>query len=154
MLLAASWRRRFWPGPSPAALILAYHRIAEPCRDPNLLCVSPHHFQEHLEVILSRWQPIRLSGLTQDSQTRSRVDPSIAITFDDGYRDNLYVAAPMMRAAGVPATVFLAAAYIGSDREFWWEELERIVFDDASEDREIQAEVGGNSKTWHLYSDS
>src|SRR4029453_9293701 len=40
------------------------------------------------------------------------------ITFDDGYRNNLTVAAPILRARGLPATVFVSTGYIGNGRMF------------------------------------
>jgi peptidoglycan/xylan/chitin deacetylase (PgdA/CDA1 family) len=53
---------------------------------------------------------------------------AVAVTFDDGYRDNLNVAKPLLSKVGVPATVFLSTGSIGSGRPFWWDELARLVF--------------------------
>ena len=46
-----------------------------------------------------------------------------AITFDDGYRDNHDLAAPVLRAHGAPATFFLATGFVGSSRAAWWDEV-------------------------------
>ena len=51
----------------------------------------------------------------------------MALTFDDGYLDNLLQAKPILEAAGVPATVFLTTGPIGKGEEFWWDELTRMV---------------------------
>ena len=55
----------------------------------------------------------------------------MAVTFDDGYADNLREARPLLERYDVPATVFVTSGQLGGDREFWWDELERLVVHDA-----------------------
>ena len=50
-----------------------------------------------------------------------------AVTFDDGYIDNLLAAEPLLRQYNVPATVFVASGDTDRGCEFWWDELERII---------------------------
>lgn len=109
------------------SVILLYHRVAEVNPDPWSLCVSPEHFAEHLEV-LRRFRPVRLDWL---GTARAGARLNVAITFDDGYADNLYAAASLLERYDTPATFFIATGSIGAVREFWWDELERIVFQSA-----------------------
>jgi peptidoglycan/xylan/chitin deacetylase (PgdA/CDA1 family) len=51
---------------------------------------------------------------------------AVAVTFDDGYADNLANAAPLLVEFGVPATMFLSTGAIVNGCEFWWDDLERI----------------------------
>jgi peptidoglycan/xylan/chitin deacetylase (PgdA/CDA1 family) len=53
----------------------------------------------------------------------------VAITFDDGYVDTLRQAQPRLAAAGVPATLFLATAFVGQGVEYWWDELARGILE-------------------------
>src|SRR4051812_42052379 len=85
----------------PQGLILLYHRIASVDTDPWQLCVSPEHFDEHLTV-LRKFRPGRLTEMT-GSMPRG----SIAVTFDDGYADNLHGAARLLQKHDLPATFFL-----------------------------------------------
>ena len=48
---------------------------------------------------------------------------AVAITFDDGYRDNLEVAAPVLEYLGIPATFFLVPGILSADVRPWWEVL-------------------------------
>jgi len=110
-------------------LVLLYHRVAELARDPWSLCVLPAQFAQHLGVLKERTCPIRLSELGAHLGTHLFQRPRVAITFDDGYADNLRQAAPLLGDLGIPATVFVVSGAIRERREFWWDELERIVFE-------------------------
>jgi peptidoglycan/xylan/chitin deacetylase (PgdA/CDA1 family) len=51
----------------------------------------------------------------------------LAITFDDGYLDNLENALPRLATRNMPATLFIVSETVGQDREFWWDEVEGLV---------------------------
>lgn len=109
------------------ALILIYHRVTEMASDPWMLSVSPHNFAEQLEVIRKHELPISLRGLNAALGERRLRRRSVAVTFDDGYADNLHEAKPLLERYGVPATVFVATGVLDSRRGFWWDALERIL---------------------------
>ena len=50
-------------------------------------------------------------------------EPAALITFDDGYRDNFEVAAPILRERNVPATFFLPTAFLEAPRLPWWDQV-------------------------------
>lgn len=50
---------------------------------------------------------------------------ALALTFDDGYRDNLTHAVPLLQEYRVPATIFLITGFPG--QEFWWDQLARLL---------------------------
>jgi peptidoglycan/xylan/chitin deacetylase (PgdA/CDA1 family) len=66
---------------------------------------------------------------------------SVAVTFDDGYADNLHVAKPLLEKYDIPATVFICTGYMG--REFWWDELERLVTGSQTDPHMLHLQAGG-----------
>jgi peptidoglycan/xylan/chitin deacetylase (PgdA/CDA1 family) len=131
------------------ALILCYHKIHELCSDPRL-CVTPSHFAEHLEVLRQHARPIRLQHLSQALLNESLPDRSVVVTFDDGYADNLYNAKPLLERYDIPATVFVITGYMGHNREFWWDELERLFLRPDALPEKLDLSVNGSTYHWQL----
>jgi peptidoglycan/xylan/chitin deacetylase (PgdA/CDA1 family) len=104
-----------------------YHRVAIERSDPWGLCVSPMHFEEHLDVLRRQRSVVSMEELHRRVLARDVAPGTVALTFDDGYVDNLLAAEPLLRQYDVPATVFVASGYTDRGCEFWWDELERIV---------------------------
>jgi peptidoglycan/xylan/chitin deacetylase (PgdA/CDA1 family) len=109
--------------------------------------VDPERFAEHLEVIAGRFQPISLRDLAAAVDCGAIPQQSVCVTFDDGYRDNLYVAKPLLERYEVPATVFVVSGYVDSGRDFWWDELERLCLDGALP-RQISIELEDGAFEW------
>ncbi len=87
-------------------LVLMYHRVNRLRPDPWDSCVSPEHFEQHLQVIRSIPIPTR-------------------ITLDDGYADNYTTAKPLLERYDLPATIFVTSGAVDSRHEMWWDELDR-----------------------------
>jgi peptidoglycan/xylan/chitin deacetylase (PgdA/CDA1 family) len=135
---------------APGGLILMYHRVTETDSDPWSLCVSPQHFAEHLEVLKQSSRPLKLEQMTQEMQERKPLSRSVAITFDDGYADNLHQAKPVLERYAIPATIFLAAGYLGQEKEFWWDELDRLFLQPGLLPATLHLEIRGQSYRWDL----
>jgi len=132
------------------ALILMYHRVAEVRSDPWSLCVSPQHFAEQLEILQETARPLSLRQLTDGLHRGGIPSRSVVITFDDGYVDNLQHAAPLLERFDAPATVFIAAGCLGWDREFWWDELERILLHSGNVPDALCLIIQGHEYAWSL----
>jgi peptidoglycan/xylan/chitin deacetylase (PgdA/CDA1 family) len=118
-----------------AAAILVYHSVADVEHDPFGITVAPDHFRGHMEVLARRFTPLSLEQLCDGLDRGELPERSVVVTFDDGYANNLSAALPSLAAAGVPASLFVATGYVGSEREFWWDEVQRLVGDGAGADR-------------------
>lgn len=106
----------------PPVLVLLYHRVTTLPSDPEMLAVSPDNFRAQIRYLKEKFPFIRF----EEDWTKVR-KPTVAITFDDGYADNALEALPILEDVEVPATFFVSSGKIGSTREFWWHELERII---------------------------
>jgi peptidoglycan/xylan/chitin deacetylase (PgdA/CDA1 family) len=104
-----------------------YHRVAELPNDPYLLAVTPKHFAQQLGVIRRYGVPMRLGQLVEALQDGKVPKRAVVVTFDDGYADNLYNAKPLLERYNIPATVFVTTGHLGEAREFWWDELDRLL---------------------------
>ena len=136
-------RAQFYGG----ALILGYHRISSSSEVLDEVCVSPENFAEHLHELRKYTHPIRLPELVQHLKDGSLPDKSIAITFDDGYADNLYTAKPLLEKYEIPATVFTCTGYMG--KEFWWDELEWLVAGSQADLHTLRLQAGEKQFEWH-----
>jgi peptidoglycan/xylan/chitin deacetylase (PgdA/CDA1 family) len=137
--LSAAARRR-----APRGIVLLYHRVAGPRRDPQWLDVTPENFAAHVGVIARVATPLALAEFERRRREGSLPPRAVAVTFDDGYADNLTAAAPLLARHGVAATVFVTAGMIGTDREFWWDDAERVAFSP----RRLAPPVPGAPVTW------
>src|SRR5687768_13528618 len=106
-------------------LILSYHRVVETSQDPYAISVTPQHFAQQLQILRQYAHPMPLGELVQALQEGDVPPRAVAITIDDGYVDNLYNVKPLLEHYQIPATTFIATGYMG--REFWWDELARIL---------------------------
>lgn len=100
-------------------LVLLYHRVDDaPGAD-----VDPETFAAQVELLTRRRTPA-----TVDAIATGDVPPdAVAVTFDDGYAETLRNAQPILAAAKVPATVYVATARTADQRPFWWNELEDLL---------------------------
>jgi len=110
----------------PHGVVLLYHRVAEPDVDPWDLSVSPQNFSEQMEVLKSMGNCMTFTDFAESLSGATPAQRSIAVTFDDGYRDNLTAALPILESSGVPATVFVTSGMVGTERDFWWDALARV----------------------------
>lgn len=118
-------RNRLFNLIDPPVVILIYHRVTTLPSDPQQLAVSPANFRAQMWYLKQNLPILRFE---EDWSSIRR--PAVVITFDDGYADNALEALPILEDIGVPATFFVSTGNIDTRKEFWWDELERIILGD------------------------
>jgi len=107
--------------------VMAYHRVipasvAVADHVHSAMWITPETLAAQIQWMRSVGEIVDLAALVNADDTATR-RPLFALTFDDGWRDNHTVAWPLLRAAGVPATVFLASDALEHDHLFWPEDV-------------------------------
>ena len=98
--------------------IFGYHRISA---DPGVLSVHPDDFAAQMQQLAR--SDVRVIPLEQalDRLVDGPVDERLAcITFDDGYRDVLENAVPVLDALGFAATIYVPTAIIDGVSTYYW----------------------------------
>ncbi len=133
--LYLAWRRRRIYRPCLAApvplVILRYHSVGDPAAvdgylDPRL-SIPPGRFREQVRLLAARATPVTMDEIPAILAGDRRGGPFVAITFDDGYRDNHDVALPILREEGVPATFYVTTSPLLGHAPFWISELWRLA---------------------------
>lgn len=131
-------------------MVLMYHRVATPASDVWDIAVAPDRFEQHLQVLRKHYKVIPLQQLTASLRSGSVPNKGVAITFDDGYADNYQIAKPLLEKYELPATFFISSAHINQVKEFWWDELERLLLFTEQLPQQLALQVAGHQLEFNL----
>ena len=98
--------------------ILLYHRVNDVPADMDAVRTSA--FEAQMRHVSENFDVVSLASVAALAETGVQRNV-VAITFDDGYRDNLTHAVPILRRFGLPACFFVTTDYVGTDRCFPWD---------------------------------
>lgn len=109
-------------------VVTLHHVVPEPppAFAPNaLLAITPDFLDRFFSRFIARgWRFVSVGELVGGGDAKR-----IAVTLDDGYRDNAVHAAPVFRRHGVPFTIYVCPGFSDRTSELWWEALERVIRD-------------------------
>ncbi len=136
-------------------IVLMYHRIANPNSDPWQIAVSPENFDQHLQILKKCYNVISVPELVRQLENKKIEANGVCITFDDAYSDNYLFAKPLLEKYLLPATFFVPSDYIRKNKQFWWDELEKIILYSERLPSKLSTTIGGqpfefNLETGHL----
>jgi peptidoglycan/xylan/chitin deacetylase (PgdA/CDA1 family) len=101
-----------WP------LILGYHSVSKYRQDA--LAVRVDDFENQMAWLHSHgYRSMTLAQFI--TQTITKKERIVIITFDDGYADNYTLAFPILKKYGFVATIFLVSDYVNTDHVFYWD---------------------------------
>lgn len=111
---ALSWRYR------TKMISVAFHRINDAIPEDGLTHDSAK-FEAYCEFFRTHFRVVPLSEQVAGCSAGKDMGGTLSITFDDGYRDNYEVAAPILRKLNLPATFFVTTGFIGTQTITPWD---------------------------------
>lgn len=131
------------------ACILMYHRILphdEITDDPTTVrnSVSTFRFEEQISFLAMNYCVVTLNEL-RIQEKKPDLMP-VVVTFDDGYKDNLVHALPILKKYNVPATIYVATSMTEGNGVVWWHESWRIL----QKLNRLEVEWKGKTLIWEL----
>lgn len=112
--------------------ILMLHRVTSDASSPygfnRHLSISP----KFLDAVLAETAALGFKFVSMDEavdrlNARSQVERFVAITADDGYRDNVTCALPVLEKYAAPMTIYVAPNLIEQKVDLWWDVVEEVV---------------------------
>ncbi|CDF84091.1 polysaccharide deacetylase family protein [Pseudomonas knackmussii B13] len=108
-----------------AGVVLMLHRVLADDSEAALphrraLCIGRQSFEHLLQWLGRHFDCVPLAELLERPHGAR---PRVALSFDDGWRDNAEQAFPLLQRYGMPASIFLSTDFIGSHQRFWWEAI-------------------------------
>lgn len=102
------------------ALILTYHSVLpEPLPFPVWHHLTASAFETQIAYLAKHFRCVSLATLLAET-ARGKIPPyTVALTFDDGYRNNLTHALPILRRYKVPATLFITTGFVATGQMLW-----------------------------------
>lgn len=113
-------------------ICLLYHRVL-PGQQINRgrffsgLEVNLDLFSEQMEYLSSRRVPVSVDEFVSGLKSGKLSSKAVCVTFDDGYRDNLQYALPVLEKFNIPAVIFVAPALLSGMGLAWWYRLEYFL---------------------------
>jgi peptidoglycan/xylan/chitin deacetylase (PgdA/CDA1 family)/CelD/BcsL family acetyltransferase involved in cellulose biosynthesis len=121
--------------------ILMFHHVNDD-RDPFFAALPISAFRAQMEYLAKNFPVVSLDDFSRKGVPQNGRKYYVAITFDDGYRDNFLHAFPILRDLGLPATVFLTTGYVESGEPPWYDQV-CLAFKLTTQTRVSLGELGG-----------
>jgi peptidoglycan/xylan/chitin deacetylase (PgdA/CDA1 family) len=111
-------------------IILRYHRVI-PAKEPRSyyrIGISEEHFARQMDWLARNRNVVSLDEMLRWRESgRAPDEDLVALTFDDGYLDNLTHAAPVLARLKLPAIFYVSAACLQERMPFWPEVLASAI---------------------------
>jgi CelD/BcsL family acetyltransferase involved in cellulose biosynthesis/peptidoglycan/xylan/chitin deacetylase (PgdA/CDA1 family) len=106
----------------PKFVILCYHRVGSG-GVPLYSGLEPEVFEAQMDFLRQRYRIVSLETLAQELLHSGPPEQSVAVTFDDGYRDVYTYAFPVLQKYRIPATIYLTADVIEANSVAWYDRI-------------------------------
>lgn len=133
------------------AVIVLFHRVNDAYPNDPLTYTSAE-FEAFIRFFGRYFKVVPLTEILQRLESGHELRSRLAITFDDGYRGNLTIAAPILERNGQRACFFVTTKWIGGNHQPWWDAEKGIQtvwmsWDQVRELRKAGHEIGLHTQT-------
>ena len=112
--------RQFWTTAGARGVCVSFHSVN---KDPQPLwpnvgpttAVTAEEFEVVIRQLAAHFIPLPLSQMVDHLRHKNLPQNSVAVTFDDGFRDNFELAFPVLQHYAVPATIFITPGFVNGD---------------------------------------
>jgi len=110
------------------APIIMYHSVSPEASIKTMLAVKPETFERQMAFLKKhKYAVLPLGELAGMIKEKKKLPPrAVAITFDDGYKNNFTYAFPVLKKYGLAATVFIITDEVGRSDRLSWEEIKEM----------------------------
>ncbi|MGH7799590.1 MAG: polysaccharide deacetylase family protein [Thermodesulfobacteriota bacterium] len=123
-------------------IILMYHGVVQaPLKVYDWCFIDEPSFRNQVKYLKRHFEVISLSEAAERLRNGKIYQPTAVITFDDGFQNNYDIAFPILREAGLHATIFLVTGLVDTSDTVWFCRLNRAL-----------AETNKTSLEWDSYS--
>lgn len=96
--------------------ILIFHRVLEKSDPLYPGEIDRVQFDQQMCLLAEHFNVLSLKGAVDRLSSGELPSRAVAITFDDGYADNLSIATPILKKYNLPATVFVSTGFLDGGR--------------------------------------
>ena len=114
-------------------VVFLFHGVLRERRDTGVRNYTGKHlplpeFESFLDELLEDGVPLSISAVADGARGEMQLpDRGFAITFDDGFANNLAVAAPALEARSIPATFYVTTDFVGRHGCSWIDLIEHAI---------------------------
>jgi peptidoglycan/xylan/chitin deacetylase (PgdA/CDA1 family) len=107
---------------TPKFAVLCYHRVGTD-GVPVFSRLKPSEFEAQMRYLIQHYRVVSLDQLCSELREARLVEPTVAVTFDDGYRDLYTHAFPALQKYAIPATVYLIGRCMETGEPPWYDRI-------------------------------
>jgi peptidoglycan/xylan/chitin deacetylase (PgdA/CDA1 family) len=134
------------------AVVVAFHRVRDDAHVSDPLTVDTRTFESYCRFFKRFFNVVPLPNLVSLLENGRAPHRALAITFDDGYRDNFVNAAPVLERMSLPATFFVVSRWIGTTTVPFWDRERGVAYplmtwDDIQDLHRRGFDIGAHTQT-------
>ncbi len=126
--------------------VLTVHGVEPNCSDllwrPLRRQVDIQSFTDQLDVISEHHNWVDMTGAIDHLRGNVQFENPVLLTFDDGYRNNLELALPVLESRNIRPLLFVTTGYLNNARTFWFDRFDYAI---QQIDRPWRLDVEGRS---------